>query len=67
MRLSPRTCGSKNSRIACWIPCEIWPIVSRKLTMLDAARRLEDQSTLPGYRLDALSGNHGCHLEIIPA
>jgi len=46
-----------NSKAARRIPREIWPIVHRKLTMLDTAQRLEDLGAVPGNRLEALSGD----------
>jgi toxin HigB-1 len=39
------------------IPKEIWPVVRRKLKMLDVARLLSDLKSPPGNRLEALAGN----------
>jgi proteic killer suppression protein len=47
----------KNSRAARQMPRKIWPIVQRKLTMLDAAQQLDDLRAVPGNRLEALSGD----------
>ncbi len=39
------------------IPKDLWPVVRRKLKMLDVAQRLSDLSSPPGNRLEALKGN----------
>jgi len=44
----------RNSKPARQVPRELWPIVHRKLTMLDVAQRLEDLAVVPGNRLEAL-------------
>ena len=44
----------RNSKAARRVPRDIWPTVRRKLTMLDAAQRLDDLAALPGNRLEAL-------------
>lgn len=49
--------AEQNSRAARRVPRGIWPIVLRKLTLLDGAPRLEDLAAVPGNRLDALAGN----------
>lgn len=47
----------RNTKAARRIPAEIWPIVHRKLTMLDSAQRLEDLGAVPGNRLEKLVGD----------
>jgi proteic killer suppression protein len=47
----------RNSKAARRVPRDIWPTVHRKLTMLDAAQRLDDLSAVPGNRLEALVGD----------
>ena len=47
----------RNSKAARRVPRSIWPTVYRKLTMLDAAQRLNDLSAVPGNRLEALAGD----------
>ena len=39
------------------IPKNLWPVVRRKLKMLDVAQRLSDLGSPPGSRLEALKGN----------
>lgn len=46
----------RNSKAARSVPRSIWPTVLRKLTMLDAAARLDDLAAVPGNRLEALVG-----------
>ena len=46
----------RNSKAARRVPRELWPMVRRKLTMLDSAQRLEDLAAVPGNRLEALAG-----------
>ncbi len=48
--------NEKASRDARRIPMGLWPIVRRKLKILDAAHRLVDLSSPPGNRLEALKG-----------
>ena len=43
----------RNSKAARRVPRDIWPTVHRKLTMLDAAQRLDDVSAVPGNGLEA--------------
>ena len=38
------------------IPRELWPVVRRKLKMLDVAAQLEDLTVPPGNRLERLKG-----------
>ncbi|MBP7569756.1 MAG: type II toxin-antitoxin system RelE/ParE family toxin [Acidobacteria bacterium] len=45
----------RNSRPAQVVPHDIWPIVRRKLKMLDVAARLDDLAVLPGNRLERLN------------
>ena len=47
----------RNSKAARCVPRDIWPAVHRKLTMLDAAPRLDDLAAVPGNRLEALVGD----------
>ena len=47
----------RNTKAARRVPRGIWPIVLRKLTMLDSAQRLEDLAAVPGNRLEALAGD----------
>jgi proteic killer suppression protein len=49
--------AQRNSKAARRIPRALWPVVHRKLTMLDAAPRLEDLAAVPGNRLEALTGD----------
>jgi toxin HigB-1 len=47
----------RNTRLARVVPRDIWPIVRRKLKMLDVAVRLEDLAVPPGNRLERLKGS----------
>jgi toxin HigB-1 len=47
----------RNTRSARVIPRDIWPMVRRKLKMLDVATRLEDLAVPPGNRLARLKGS----------
>jgi toxin HigB-1 len=47
----------RNTRQARVVPRGIWPIVRRKLKMLDVAARLEDLAVPPGNRLERLRGS----------
>jgi len=38
------------------VPKALWPVVRRKLKMLDAAQRLSDLKNPPGNRLETLKG-----------
>jgi toxin HigB-1 len=49
--------AERNSKAARRIPRELWPVVHRKLTMLDSAKRLEDLAAVPGNRFEALAGD----------
>lgn len=44
------------SRAARRIPKDLWPVVQRKLKMLDMAQNLSDLASPPGNRLEALKG-----------
>ena len=46
----------RNSKAARRVPRDVWPTVHRKLTMLDAAHRLDDLAAVPRSRLEALAG-----------
>ncbi len=46
-----------NSRAARQIPKELWPVVKRKLDMLDSVRRVHALRVPPGNRLEALKGD----------
>ena len=39
--------AERNSKAARRVPRDIWPIVLRKLTLLDSAQRLEDRPRCP--------------------
>jgi proteic killer suppression protein len=45
------------SRAARRIPQDLWPVVRRKLRLLDSAQRLLDLASPPGNWLDALKGD----------
>jgi toxin HigB-1 len=47
----------RNSKAARRVPRDLWPVVQRKLTMLDGAQRLDDLTAAPGNRLEALAGD----------
>ena len=47
----------RNSQAARRVPRGLWPVVRRKLTILDSAQRLDDLATVPGNRLEALAGD----------
>jgi proteic killer suppression protein len=46
-----------NTKAARRVPQALWPVVLRKLTMLDSAQRLADLAAVPGNRLEALAGD----------
>ena len=46
----------RSTRAARRIPKDIWPVVRRKLKMLDVAQRLSNLKGPPGNRLEALKG-----------
>ena len=39
--------AERNSKAARRVPRDLWPIVVRKLTLLDSAQRLEDLAAVP--------------------
>jgi proteic killer suppression protein len=47
----------RNTRAARKVPGDLWRVVQRKLKMLDVAPRLEDLTSPPGNRLEALKGD----------
>ena len=49
--------AEQNTKAARGVPRDIWPIVLRKLTLLDSAQRLDDLAAVPGNRLEALRGD----------
>jgi proteic killer suppression protein len=49
----------RNTRCARNVPGALWPVVRRKLKMLDVAARLEDLAVPPGNRLERLKGRQG--------
>lgn len=48
--------NGRATRDARGIPAGIWPVVRRKLKMLDVAHSLLDLTSPPGNRLEALKG-----------
>ena len=48
----------RNSRHARRIPRDVWPVVQRKLKVLDVAARLDDLRIPAGSRLERLKGKH---------
>ena len=53
----------RSTKAARRLPKDLWPVVRRKLKMLDVAQRLSDLKSPPGNRLEGLkgdrSGRHG--------
>jgi proteic killer suppression protein len=49
--------AERPSRAARRIPNDLWPVVQRKLKMLDVAQLLSDLASPPGNRLEALKGD----------
>jgi len=49
--------AERNSKAARRVSRELWPVVHRKLTMLDSAQRLDDLAAVPGNRFEALAGD----------
>jgi toxin HigB-1 len=47
----------RNTRSARVVPRGLWPVVGRKLKMLDVAARLDDLAVPPGNRLERLKGS----------
>ena len=48
----------EDSKRARRLPKTLWPLIRRKLDLLQAATCLEDLRTPPGNRLEALKGEH---------
>jgi len=46
----------RNTKAARSVPHELWPVVRRKLKMIDVASQLEDLLVPPGNRLERLRG-----------
>lgn len=49
--------NGKDSKAARRLEKAVWPVVRRKLDMVNAAARLEDLRVPPGNRLEALKGD----------
>lgn len=49
--------ADRNSKAARRVPRDLWPVVHRRLTMLDSAHRLNDLAAVPGNRFEALAGD----------
>jgi proteic killer suppression protein len=47
----------RSTKAARRIPKDLWPVVRRKLKMLDVAQRVSDLKSPPGNRLEALKGD----------
>jgi proteic killer suppression protein len=47
----------RNNKAARQVPGDLWPVVHRKLTMLDSTQRLDDLAAVPGNRLEDLAGD----------
>jgi proteic killer suppression protein len=47
----------RSTKAARRIPKHLWPVVGRKLKMLDVAQRISDLRSPPGNRLEALKGD----------
>jgi len=47
----------RDTKAARRIPKDLWPVVRRKLKMLDVAQRLSDLKSPPGNRLEGLKGD----------
>ncbi len=47
----------RSTKAARRIPKGLWPVVRRKLKMLDVTRRLSDLKSPPGNRLEGLKGD----------
>jgi proteic killer suppression protein len=39
------------------MPTDLWPVIKRKLKLLDVAQALDDLRSPPGNRLEALKGD----------
>ena len=49
--------NGRNTKSARRLPQNIWPVIRRKLDMLNAAHVLDDLRSPPGNRLEALKGD----------
>ena len=49
--------NERNSKAPRHVPRVLWPVVRRKLTILDRAQRIDDLAAVPGNRLEALAGD----------
>jgi toxin HigB-1 len=47
----------RTTKAARRMPTDLWPVIKRKLKMLDVAQALEDLRSPPGNRLEALKGD----------
>jgi len=47
----------RSTKAARRLPKDLWPVVRRKLKMLDVAQRLSDLKSPPGNRLEGLKGD----------
>jgi proteic killer suppression protein len=54
----------RNTRAARNVPRELWPVVRRKLKMLDLAAQLEDLAVSPGNRLERLKGRQAAQYSV---
>lgn len=48
----------RNTKAARRIPSDLWRTIRRKLAVIDAATSTADIGVTPGYRLEALKGDH---------
>jgi proteic killer suppression protein len=56
--------NGRDSCVARQLPREIWPVIRRKLDMVNAAHTLADLRAPPGNRLEALKGGRSGHYSI---
>jgi len=49
---------AKSTRQARSLPHQLWPVIRRKLTILNGAARIMDLQIPPGNRLEPLKGDH---------
>lgn len=47
----------RTTKAARRMPTDLWPVIKRKLKMLDVAQALDDLRSPPGNRLEALKGD----------
>ena len=50
---------AKNTKQARSLPRQLWPVIRRKVTILDGAANIADLRVPPGNRLEALSTEPG--------